>query len=573
MGISARVSREFTVEFCFFLDFNRVAYTRTVPLHSVTTDNPQLSNMAKKKKRLPAEGWTVVPDRLQWDDVGGRLLANIARGIYNHEAVLREYVQNASDAYTMMNIEDGDPTITITAEGSNVSIQDFGIGMDEDHIRSVKKVAVSNKDDFQDLAGFRGIGIWAGLQACKQLIIVTTKKGTAKKYRLEIDFANITERFDDNINIKELIDPNYKIEATGAPKEEHYTRTTLVGVLPGYEKLLDINELKRIASTILPCRIDPTFPHAAKVQEILDGISYYRDYVIKVGSEEVFRRRPAQTVNSPVELVLNTSAGIEVGRVWYCSTKEASLDPSGFQLRVRNIAVGAPNIYGTEKADSYNIFGGVELSALPRLDWFFGEIHVTNANIRPNTPRNDIELDAISKEFIESVRGFYFDRISEAGGRSEYNGFLRALKKTEALLDTERLEAGTAEARDAQQWLEKLEKAANKLKGTASTEKDRVLRRLLKRPDFVEKRKAAVNKLRRIVPKARGKSRRGKKKSPPSLAIGESLDQSKERLISAIIQLLENKIGIDHEEFQSLSIEINELISNWTPANAAEQVS
>src|SRR6266516_3015938 len=100
--------------------------------------------MAKRQNRIRSDGWGPVPDHLHWDDVGGRLLANIARGIYNHEAVLREYVQNASDAYAMMVTEEDNPTITITAEGSNVAIQDFGLGMDENHIRSVKKVAVTN---------------------------------------------------------------------------------------------------------------------------------------------------------------------------------------------------------------------------------------------------------------------------------------------------------------------------------------------------------------------------------------------------------------------------------------------
>lgn len=521
-----------------------------------------------KRKSTASDGWRNLKDDLKWDDVGGRLLANIARGIYNHEAVLREYVQNACDAYTMMEVEEERPTITITAEEKNVSIQDFGVGMDEDHIRSVKKVAVSNKDAYEDLAGFRGIGIWAGLQACKQLRIDTTKDGSKKKYRLTIDFAKITERFDDNINIKELIDPNYTIEWSEAPKEEHYTRTTLIGVLPGYDKLLDSGELTRIASTILPCRINPTFEHAAKVEEILRGISYYRDYIIKVGAEEIFRRCPTQQVNPPVEYALKTTSGVELGRIWYCSTRDASLDLSGFQLRVRNIAVGSPNIYATEKADSYNIFGGIELSAIPRLDWFFGEMHATSTEIRPNTPRNDIEVDAASQAFIEAVRRFYGDRISEAGGRSEYNGFLRALRRAESLAASHRLDSGSADARDAQQWLEKLEKAGNKLKGTPSTEKDRILRKLLKQPDFVRRRKAATTKLKRLVPAAKGKGRRGKTRQTRSKEQDE-----RERLISAVIRLLETKIGIDHEEFQSLSTEITELIKNWTPANATEQVS
>jgi len=43
--------------------------------------------------------WESLTDELGWDDVGGRLLANIARGMYLPQGVLREYVQNAADAY------------------------------------------------------------------------------------------------------------------------------------------------------------------------------------------------------------------------------------------------------------------------------------------------------------------------------------------------------------------------------------------------------------------------------------------------------------------------------------------
>ena len=35
--------------------------------------------------------WNQLADELVWDDVGGRLLANLTLGIYSHEAVLREY--------------------------------------------------------------------------------------------------------------------------------------------------------------------------------------------------------------------------------------------------------------------------------------------------------------------------------------------------------------------------------------------------------------------------------------------------------------------------------------------------
>jgi HSP90 family molecular chaperone len=121
--------------------------------------------------------WSKLSDEFKIDDIGARLLANLAKGIYSHEAVLREYVQNAADAYEQLGIG-GDVSIQINVEGGNcLTIQDQGIGMDEKAIREAKKIAVSAKGKMpMSLTGFRGIGIWAGFQACDKLVIVTTKK-------------------------------------------------------------------------------------------------------------------------------------------------------------------------------------------------------------------------------------------------------------------------------------------------------------------------------------------------------------------------------------------------------------
>jgi HSP90 family molecular chaperone len=89
--------------------------------------------------------WNQLADELEWDDVGGRLLANLARGMYIHEAVLREYVQNAADAYKKLDPPADDQSIVSSPDGNDICIQDTGIGMDERDIRDAKKIAVSTK--------------------------------------------------------------------------------------------------------------------------------------------------------------------------------------------------------------------------------------------------------------------------------------------------------------------------------------------------------------------------------------------------------------------------------------------
>ena len=53
--------------------------------------------------------------------------------------------------------------------------------MDEDDIKAVKKIAVSPKSEIEGTTGFRGIGIWAGFQACDKLIVSPRRDATSRR--------------------------------------------------------------------------------------------------------------------------------------------------------------------------------------------------------------------------------------------------------------------------------------------------------------------------------------------------------------------------------------------------------
>ena len=182
--------------------------------------------------------WTQLNDQFTIDDIGASLLANLARGMYTHENVLREYVQNACDSYQALDMLPEDPRINIRiVNDSTISIQDNGIGMDEAGIRACRKIAVSPKSELDGImTGFRGIGIWAGFQACDRLEIETTKEGDGNRYRLAIDFAEILKHVHEHINIKELLDDRFRIEADEVRQTEHYTIVKLIGLQGDYRK-------------------------------------------------------------------------------------------------------------------------------------------------------------------------------------------------------------------------------------------------------------------------------------------------------------------------------------------------
>ncbi len=572
--------------------------------------------MAKKAKNQSVDPpeWEPLDDELEWDDVGGRLLANIARGMYSPQGVLREYIQNAADSYKDLALPSDDHKIIISTDKNSLSIQDFGVGMDDKGIREAKKIAVSTKSDYDDRVGFRGIGIWAGLPACKKLIVDSTKAGHPYRYRLVFDFEDIMKHLDDNINIKTLVDPRYKIERHAAGKEEHYTRVTLEGITDSYKQLLDVAELKRIASQVLPSAIDPSFQHHADLKKLLETWPGYCECHIflqtPAGPEEAFRKFPEESVEPPTEEILVSDEGVELARAWFCRTKKTSIrnvtPPAvrGFQLRVKNFAVGEVNMFSAEQGYSYNIHEHQELKTASRLAWFCGEIQVTNNDIKPNTPRDDLEREQAARLFIEKLRGFYKDRIVEAGAYSEFNPFRNALEDAEAII----IKAGAGkskkpvDAAEVQKLLDKLSEAPNKAKGESEDESKKLFKQLLRQQGFKDRCAKAIPALRKLlpapatggggkgepggkgtpkpsggkVPPHTGGDGPGKKpqetKTPPSNGEAPPTNGGAhvpaEELISVIFEVLERTLGDDYEDLPQIQEEIQQVVDAWMTSHA-----
>jgi hypothetical protein len=578
--------------------------------------------MATKAKKHSAKApeWEPLADELEWDDVGGRLLANIARGMYSAQSVLREYVQNAADGYKDLAIPSEEHKIIITPTKTSLAIQDFGVGMDDKGIREAKKIAVSTKSEFDDRVGFRGIGIWAGLPACKRLIVDSTKAGHPYRYRLVFDFEEIMKHLDDNINIKDLVDPRYQIERHGADKDEHYTRVSLEGITDGYKQLLDVTELKRIASQVLPAAVDPGFQHHAALTKLLESWPSYSECHIIIhtpsGPEEAFRCFPEGDLEPPEEKVLVSEGGVELARGWFCRTKKTALrnitPPAvrGFQLRVKNFAVGDVNIFSSEQGYSYNIPKHQELKATSHLTWFCGEIHVTNNDIKPNTPRDDLEREQAARLFIEQLRGFYKDRIVEARAYSEFNPFRNALEEAEEIIAKS---AGQGKAKkpvtgeELRALLSKLSEAPNKAKGESEDQSKTLFKQLLRQQWFKDRCSKAITGLKKLLPPsttaAGGQAKPGtggttasqdagqggggsgnqtnkpKKEDTKASSGNGQANSSKvgltleaEALVSEIFEVLERNLGDDYEDLPQIEQEIQQVVDTWVSSNAQKSV-
>jgi hypothetical protein len=446
--------------------------------------------------------WEELAAETTIDDFGAYLLANLARGIYNYEAVLREYVQNAGDAYLELPRMPKRPVITIRTVGNNsITVQDNGIGMDFDDLKECKKIAVSGKGRRHGRAGFRGIGIWAGFQSCNRLEIETTKRGSVDRYVLEIDFQDIHKHVHDNINVKMLLDGRVKIRRSSeeVSKDESYTIVKLIDLQNDYQKLLDEQELLRIASQTLPCKVDPTFEHHAALANFYQEMDGYQEYIIKVNNTEAYKHFPAGL--QPPEFKTLEKDGIEYARVWRC-TGDESVATQGFQdrnfrLRVLNIAVGRVGIYDDEDGSTFE--DDRKIKSRAHLNWHVGEIHITHPEIRPDTPRSSLELDTLARQAIGQIRGFYEDSIMVSRARNQYLRDLKALEGAEEALEDpdsftqERIAALIKNLEEQEEIVsERQTRDRMKLK----------LRQMLRAKALIGRRQSALEKLKAIPSRA-----------------------------------------------------------------------
>jgi hypothetical protein len=208
--------------------------------------------------------WEPIQSAFTIKDIGAYLMANVASGLYTGSEVIREYVQNAVDSYvefTAQIPEEPSNEVRVNVSDSSIIIYDQGIGMGEKEVHEAKKIALPTKPQRDpQYVGFRKLGIWSGLAACKKLMIETTKYGEPYKYRMTMNFENIARDLYKPISIDEVLDPNVRIERTREKKEEHYTEIELQDVLQQCKELLDAERLKQVIIDHCPSILLPLSP-------------------------------------------------------------------------------------------------------------------------------------------------------------------------------------------------------------------------------------------------------------------------------------------------------------------------
>jgi len=329
-------------------------------------------------------------------DIGSNLMYAITSGLYSKDvSTIREYFQNAYDPPALAT----EININFENNGINCSIKDNGAGMDEDGLRRALGVGIYTKNKESEgieSEGIFGIGIWSGIAVCNRLVIITKKKGSAEKLRIEIDAKAIREDSTNNVKLTDFLSERTgEIEHLDAKTEidQSYTIVRLENILEIHRKARNkikaFNEegLIEFASKNLPVPIDPNFEYAKKIEDEIDK-QYIREVNLTIGGKRIYRhsglkdhvRNPViRTFTASVIGEDGTEKEIPVVKVWVSLNKEyITLNENlrGIDFRHNGFKIESWDSVRSTKSGSFT-------------ERWVGEIHVIHPNLlRPTAGRD-----------------------------------------------------------------------------------------------------------------------------------------------------------------------------------------
>ncbi|MFV9630722.1 MAG: ATP-binding protein [Methanosarcinales archaeon] len=113
-------------------------------------------------------------------------------------------------------------------------VKDDGSGMSEKELMESLNIGLSSKTE--EDTGWRGIGIWSGVPACKRIVIIT-KKMNDKKYRIEIDNNKIRDGIVHKQSLLDILTratgdiEEITLGADESFEEDHFTMVRLESIL------------------------------------------------------------------------------------------------------------------------------------------------------------------------------------------------------------------------------------------------------------------------------------------------------------------------------------------------------
>ena len=427
--------------------------------------------------------------------LGVHLLETITLGMYSEPLhCVREYIQNAFDSIRaarrqgVLGPDDGCIQVTVDPDTKTLRIRDDGTGLSpEEAIVRLVDIGYSDKADTADAAivnaGFRGIGRMAGISYCGRLVFETSDgSGRACAVTFDAQAINrLTRPGQAPTTIADAINSNCTFEERSDPKKR-FLQVSLGQV--NNPVLLDVDALSGYLEQTAPVGQDPTtwkfqskirsFADSAGHPESLDTVSIricradgaiirevYRpfkdSFTTRDGRGQARRRVDVADV---VALPRNGEYQGWWGWLAQHPRRGALADVSfgGLRVRMHNIAVGDQSLVQAL------------WTTRPLALWCFGEVHVVDPALVPNSQRDDFEpsnaLSRLHAQLADEMRRIEKDIRDESKDRNTSVREITQRAERATVQGRRRLEDGLTSHNEKTQLIEALDKEAYRLKAT-----------------------------------------------------------------------------------------------------------
>lgn len=354
--------------------------------------------------------------------IGKNLIDILMFSMYPDAKVFyREYIQNSYDAIikaTKENIlsavKDGSISINIDSSSRCISILDNGIGIStEEAPRLLLNIADGYKNGI-DTAGQYGIGRLTGARYCKKLIFKTSKKGENKYTQITFDTKyaqSIIHDEKDHSTATEVIKRITAINIGEDDIDSHYFEVKMEDVDSSYKELLNPSIIKEYVQEIAPIDYELEFKNIL-YKNYLPADFYYLDKQINnvrisINDDIDIRRRYRLQIDGTGDKieslhffkVEDDTYGI-LGWGWFAITKMSKEIPAsdknrGLRLRKQNIQIGDAKVLNKHfKQGRGN-------------NYFYGEIHATNENLRPDSARDGLAPTPEALAFYNHIDDYF----------------------------------------------------------------------------------------------------------------------------------------------------------------------
>lgn len=405
--------------------------------------------------------------------VGKNLLRMVMLQLYNNpRCIYREYIQNGLDAINdavskgiLKNNRDG--FVAITINNGNIIIEDNGTGIkSSEAAKNLMDIANSLKNGI-DTAGQFGVGRLSGGEFCEELEFITSYKGEPTSTTVSMNINRLRDILDqDGIDTSAEQVMAAICDVTNGEEDEdrHYFKVILHNVNNSKDILLNESDILSYIRQTAPIDYSTTFntlinscpqkdfverhKQIEKIKVSLNNnVDIEKGYGLKIAGngDDIRQLRYFELPEHP-----------KFGKLawgWYAVTPFSvqigdNDENVGIRLRKHNISLDKNILDPLFKETRGN-------------KYFYGEIFITNENIRPDSGRHGLAAGEEADALKEQLKTYFKDVLHQLYTKaSKYKGLLKDIRFFVKRID----EAGNAEAKSL--YIDRLRQAVDKFQNS-----------------------------------------------------------------------------------------------------------